>query len=185
MAPIILQGGDNVPIQAFAAWKDPNGNPLISINRDGTISLVGVRFQADAATGAPIQLTGAVPIISSSDDIVGTILPQAITHNTGPSPLHQIVIAAVSRGDGAAGTVLNFALQYTDPEGTVVTLTNSNFILGPGNGSLRGSVVDTASCTFNIVVKVGTPVILSTAFGTTSFTYDLSLRIIEVPTAVV
>jgi len=180
----ILEGAGNVPIHSFVTWNDSQGNLLISINRDGTISVVGVRFQSDVGTNAPIQLTGAIPIIATSDDFTNTNLPQSITHNAGPNTMHQIALAAISRGNGAAGAVLNFTLQYTTPAGSVTTLTNAGFILGPGNGSLRGNIVDTASCTFNIVALVGAPIILSTSFSSTSFNYDLSLRIIEVPAAV-
>lgn len=187
MSHLILEGGDvtDIPIQSFAVWKDPQGNTLVSVNRDGTVSLVGVRFQSDIGTANPTQLTGAVAIISASTDVVNTNLPQTITHNAGPSPLHQVIVAANSRGNGAAGTTINFTLQYTNPAGAVITLTNNNFMLGPGNGTLRGNVVDTASCTFNMLIQVGTPIVLSTSFGTTSFNYDLSLRLIEVPSSVI
>lgn len=183
MSHLILEGAG---VQSFVSWADPQGNPIASINRDGTISFVGVRLQSDVqGVGASAaQLTGVVPVISSSTDVTNTAAPQSISHNAGPSPLHQIVIAANSRGNGAAGTTINFSLQFTNPQGTVVTLTNNNFMQGPGNGTLRGNVVDTASCTFNILIQVGTAIVLSTSFGTTVFNYDLSLRIIEIPVSI-
>jgi len=43
MAPI-KEGAGNVPPQALVKWNDPDGNPLVSINRDGTVTTQGVTY---------------------------------------------------------------------------------------------------------------------------------------------
>ena len=64
----LIEGG------SFETFKDPSGNPLVSINRDGTLSTQGVLFpdgseitSAGAVTGAVynattgFQVSGAAP----------------------------------------------------------------------------------------------------------------------------
>jgi len=41
---VIQEGSNNIPQQAFVRWNDPQGNRLVSINRDGTVSVQGILF---------------------------------------------------------------------------------------------------------------------------------------------
>ena len=75
---LIEEGSGNIPPQAFVKWNDPKGNPLVSINRDGTVSTQGVTFangttQTTAGSGSTFTTlaqnaqTGTSYIFSSSD----------------------------------------------------------------------------------------------------------------------
>ncbi len=51
MTATIREGG------SFQTWNDPNGNPLIALNRDGTISTEGIAF-ADGTTQTTASASG-------------------------------------------------------------------------------------------------------------------------------
>ena len=55
----ILEGAGNIPQQAFQQWNDPQGNKLIALNRDGTISCQGIILPSNIspASGVNYSLT--------------------------------------------------------------------------------------------------------------------------------
>jgi hypothetical protein len=75
MAPI-QEGTGNIPQQAFERWLDPKGTPLISINRDGTLTTQGVRY-ADGSE----QITAVQPAPPLSPSPAGSYTSANITVN--------------------------------------------------------------------------------------------------------
>jgi hypothetical protein len=64
--PTIKEGG------SFETFNDPRGNPLIAINRDGTVSVVGVDFaDGTVQTSASMPGTGTVTNIVTGTGLTG------------------------------------------------------------------------------------------------------------------
>ena len=112
MGPL-LEGAGNIPQQAFAQWNDPHGNKLISINRDGTISCLGLNGGAAVAVNDPIAvaagLSGAIQtvrqaIVLTAADI---LLGYKEAHIDWPYPwpdLNETTAYAVCNPDQTDGT---------------------------------------------------------------------------------
>jgi hypothetical protein len=168
MAPI-QEGSGNTPQQAFVSWKDPQGNPLVSINRDGTIFCQGVGFAQGGAL-----LVGPIPIIQVSDDQVNSILPTMITETLALQTLYQVTFYYGPSGTTGSGTWTP-VLTWTDPPGNSLNL---NGYLG---AATAGSVDNFQSYSLPCFCKAGTPISIVGNYSGTPFPMNISLRIVAMP----
>jgi len=74
MGPL-LEGAGNIPQQSFVQWNDPHGNKLISINRDGTISCLGLNVPISVPQGDVVFAYRATVKVSSSQLLASYTAP--------------------------------------------------------------------------------------------------------------
>ena len=63
----IYEGTQNVPQQTFVKWNDPIGNPLCSINRDGTMTATGFIYAPGSNLPGSKRVGSASHILTQTD----------------------------------------------------------------------------------------------------------------------
>jgi hypothetical protein len=173
-SPSAQEGG------SFIRYNDPYGNPLVAINRDGTIALRGVAFLADVGSPAPIQVTGAVPVISASADFESVTTAKSLSTTAPLNVMYMVTFYTTSHGDGTGNLFLR--ISWTDLNGVPRTYE------GPAAAVFGIDLSDPASVyasTSPVVVKGGTSITVDAFYDSgASGTYDLSIRLVVVPAAV-
>jgi len=117
----LQEGTGNIPQQAFERWNDPYGNQLIALNRDGTISCLGIVLEDIDTSGVnteditfpngSVQTTAwlGTDYVISFNNRSGVILPQTNDYSfnqiSGSLGLGQIPVDGTDqtylRGDGS------------------------------------------------------------------------------------
>jgi hypothetical protein len=126
----IQLGSGNVPRQAFERWLDPDGNPLVSINRDGTLTTTGVRF-ADGSEQTSASSSGGG--VSSWDGRTGAVVPTATDYSS---------IHGLNLGDGKSSLLFtttgfgNFSLVNESGSGIAVS-SNTTSVTANGNATIQ------------------------------------------------
>jgi hypothetical protein len=126
------------------------------------------------ATTAFVQTAiGPVPAVQKSLYAQDTNTTQSITNPVLVNTLFNVAIYMESYGDGASGSTCVATITWTNVQGNVQTLTLT--LLGPSDNIQQENLV--------VLAKAGTNLIVSTAFGTTSFHYDIGCNVLILPTA--
>jgi len=181
----ILEGTHNVPQQAFVQWNDPQGNKLVSINRDGTISSQGglIIPASGAAPGTTEMLSATtVPIVHGAVALLNQNQPLIINgESEDESLMHLINIYMDSHLDGGGmpgDNTLRVYLTWTDPSGKT-----TNIILGVLDGVDSNS--EYISTTIAILPTINSPIIVTTVYDgvahNKNFTYDISVCKMHLP----
>jgi hypothetical protein len=165
----IQEGSDNVPQQVFVQWKDPQGNLLAAINRDGSIFCQGVGFSQGGAL-----LVGPIPIVQVSDTQINSIAPTIITDNLPATTLYQVTFYYGPSDISGSGTWTP-TLEWTDPTGNLLNL---NSILGPATA---GDPNNNQSFSIPVLVKGGTNVTVTGVYSGTPFPMNIALRLVAMP----
>jgi hypothetical protein len=74
--PLLKEGG------VFVRWNDPNGNPLIAVNRDGTIFSQGLKFQNGSQTISAVQTSRVSTTIAPGLSTVDLLWGQPFNDNS-------------------------------------------------------------------------------------------------------
>ena len=85
----ILEGTGNVPPQAFVKWNDPIGNPLVSINRDGTITTQGITFSNGTEQTTAVN-TAVIPTVQASLQAINTTIAHTISISAPLTTLYTV-----------------------------------------------------------------------------------------------
>jgi len=156
---IIQLGAGNTPQQTFVSWKDPDGDPLVAVNRDGTISAQGVIY--GDGTKQTTASGGGTGILDISFTLSSA---QILALNTTGIQ----VIAAPGTGKyinviGASLELIAGATPYTITSVTALVLkypsdSIGNWLWGITNNSINGGVagfLDQAINTLGYMVSAG------------------------------
>jgi hypothetical protein len=163
----ILEGAGNIPQQAFQQWNDPQGNKLIALNRDGTISCQGIILPSNISPASDV-----VPVISERLQLLNTTTEQSVSLTPLTTDMVAISMYLSSAGTGASGHQLIVTINYTcelGPEVITVTLPLDS----------RTIIMET----YPLLCIGGTTITLSTAYagGATDDPYNLDVRLVQMP----
>ena len=167
----ILEGTGNVPPQAFVKWNDPIGNPLVSINRDGTITTQGITFSNGTEQTTAVN-TAVIPTVQASLQAINTTIAHTISISAPLTTLYTVSLYVSAPGTGAAGHTLVVTINYTCELGPEIIT-----VVVPLDAA--GITMET----YPLLVLGGTSVTLSTAYGggATNDPYNISTRIVQMP----
>jgi hypothetical protein len=112
-----------------------------------------------------------VPIIQNSLLAIDTNVPQSVTNENTLTSLYQIGIYLESRGDGAGGSTCVATVSWSAPAGTPRTIAMT----------LDGSTDNTQQENYVILALAGSDIVVSTAFSSSSFHYDIAIAIALLP----
>ena len=179
---LIREGADNIPPQAFVSWKDPQGNLLASINRDGTIFSATGLIAPDNTASIDVINSQSVPIVRGSITMLAQTQPLLIGGELEPEALlHQMNVYVNSHLDGGGlpgDNTLEIFLTWTDLSGETI-----KSLIGSIDGVSLGAT--NLNFTEPVLPAVGTPIIVTTAYGGTvqnnHFTYDISVCKLRFP----
>jgi len=110
--------GPPPPQQAFVRWNDPIGNPLIALNRDGTISSYGIMFPDGTIITSAAQPVEQQPLIT----VTGNYEPLAANYKILMSASGTVTL----NSSLPAGTT--FVIKNTSASGTVTVHPTSGLI---------------------------------------------------------
>lgn len=161
-----------MPQQAFQRWNDPQGNRLISMNRDGSIFCQGVGFVVGGAL-----LVGPIPIIQGSDTQIDSIAPTVLVENLPLTTLYQVTFYYYPSDNTGSGT-WQPTLTWYNPKGALLTL-GSPYL---GVAEAGHNPPDYGqSYSIPVLAKGGTNVTVSGSYSGTPFPMDIALRIVAMP----
>jgi len=167
---LIQEGAGNVPQQAFVQWNDPQGNRLISLNRDGSIFCQGVGFVSGGAL-----LVGPIPIVQQSEDIVAGTAFTTLSFTLPLTTLYQITLYYGPSGSSGSGS-WSPTVDWTDPSGNNLTL-GSPYL----GAAAAGDPNNLQSYSIPFFVKGGTALVLSGAYTGAVFPMNISVRVVAMP----
>lgn len=139
----------------IVSWVDCNG-----IGQGNLVRLTGA--QITAALGLVVQ---------NSLLAIDTNIPESVSNTNSDIAMYQVALYMFSRGDGASGSTLVTTVQWTGVSGIVHQLAVT--LLGPSENIQQE--------TFALLCQAGTAISVTTAFGTTSFHYDICAAITLIP----
>lgn len=116
---------------------------------------------------------GPVPAVQKSLLAIDTTATQSITNPVLANTMFNVAIYMESYGDGAAGTTLIATITWTNVQGNSQSLTLT--LLGTLDNIQQENLV--------ILAKTGTNLVVSTAFSSTTFHYDIACNVLILPTA--
>ena len=146
-----IQGSPN---QWFEAYKDQDGNLLISLNKDGSIFCQGVGFAAGGGL-----LVGPIPVIQTSEDLIATLTTGTITATQALTTLYQVTFYYGPSDATGAGT-WSPSVSWQDPAGNNLILAYP--YLGPATA---GNVENYQSYSIPFFVKGGTPITVTGTYS--------------------
>ena len=180
----VLNGFIPVPITWPTPFQDANYTTLFSIHDlDATIDLsIGeLDIHNVTATGCTpvVFVAAAAPLVQGQFDDLNTNAAQDFTFTPLISTLYMITIYLNSRNDGTIGQTIQSSITYTDASGSPKTLASG--WLGTINGDSAGNL---QPYNFPLYCEANTPIEITTTYGGggTPFHYDLSIRIVQMPT---
>jgi len=164
---VFQEGSGNVPPQAFTQWNDPQGNKLIALNRDGTISCQGIILPSTVAQGSDV-----VPVISERLQVLNATSAQTVSLTVPSTQMVQLSLYASAAGTGGSGHSVTIAINYTCELGAEVIT-----VALPLDS--RNIVMET----YPLLCLTGTTVTLSTTYtgGATNDPYNLDVRLVQMP----
>src|ERR1700677_3241963 len=103
------------PPQAFVQWNDPQGNRLVSINRDGSVSAAGIMIGS----------------VSPEANIVGVQFADGTIQTTAATGGIAIGLA----NDGNTETLTSAGITITDVNDNSITMSNAGILLADLSGN--------------------------------------------------
>jgi hypothetical protein len=158
---LIQLGAGNTPIQTFVSWKDPDGDPLISINRDGTVTTQGVTY-GDGTKQTTASSGGGSPNLTALAGFWTPVGDTGILPLFG-SPSAAATITLTTMGISTAGTVYCFMFETTQSR------TIGHVVLGVDNSQAATHInVGIANSSGTLLFDAGaistaSPVVVSTS----------------------
>ena len=162
-----IQGSPN---QWFEAYKDQDGNLLISLNKDGSIFCQGVGFAAGGGL-----LVGPIPVIQTSEDLIATLTTGTITATQALTTLYQVTFYYGPSGVTGSG-YWEPTISWTDPSGNSLQLAYP--YLGQSDA---GDPNNLQSYSIPFFCKGGTTLTVSGSYSAAPFPMNISIRIVAMP----
>jgi hypothetical protein len=159
------RGFDPIPTLGAPFDLSSNGG-LVSSN--GSIIITPSGLNVNLATGT------VIPIIQARLDVVDSIITHSITTRAQGDQLFAVSIFLESEGDGLISDKLIGTLTFGDASSPDEQHTIQCFLFGgPGENVVME--------TYPVLVEGGSDITFSTAFVSNPFTYDLSVRMVQMP----
>jgi hypothetical protein len=171
----IQEGAGGVPQQTFVRWNDPEGTELAAVNRDGTIFSQGINLPLGAAitlSNGVVIGEATVPILQGKLDVLDATSPQSVSYTATVTTMFCLSVFMESEGDGQNTDTVVGTLSFIDPSANAHLFT---CVIHGGAG--ENIVMET----YPVLVEAGTVINFSTAFSAGVMTYDLSVRLVQMP----
>jgi hypothetical protein len=131
-----------------------------------------VTFAANALVALDAALANTVALAPQGRlQAINVNTPQSTSATAPTTSLYTVSVFVASYGDGALGAKLVTTISWTDTRGVPDTLTLDL----PGNASIIQMEQ------FPILVGAGQTITVALTFSTTTFHYDVSCRIVQMP----
>jgi hypothetical protein len=152
------------PTQAAPGSSTPN----LGLQLEGLIT-----NEANNASKLDTVLGNAVLLAPQGKlQVIDINAPQSVSAIAPVAPtLYAVSIYVASYGDGAPSTELVTTITWTDPSGTLHTITLD----------LAGNVAGIQVETYPLLVGAGKTITVAETFSSTPFHYDASVRIVQLP----
>ena len=160
----LRRGFDPIPTMG-APFDLSSSGGLVST--DNTIKITPSGLNVNLQSGS------AIPIIQAEFDASSTRAPQFVSYTATRTTMYAVSVFLESEGDGLFTDTLIGTLTFQEDDPTDVHTFVCTLHGGPGESIVME--------TYPVLVEVGTVISFSTAFSAGVFTYDVGIRLVQMP----